>query len=78
MYRNDANRSNGLFGNTQENLQFLKKRKSKILARWDESDDIHHCHHEKTWILDAGEVHTCIKIKLNKNSQVNVFLLGEW
>ncbi len=29
---------------------------AQFKARWDDSNDNPHCHHEKTWIIDAGTV----------------------
>lgn len=41
------------FGMTDENRDFLEKRRSEFAARWDRAQT-RYCHHQKTWLVDAG------------------------
>ncbi len=42
-----------IFPASEESHAFLRDRQSAILARWDRVAE--HCHHQKTWVIDAGE-----------------------
>jgi len=51
--------SNPLFSHswrpTDENLTGLKNQHIGVRIRWDSSgDDLYHCHHEKSWVVDPG------------------------
>ena len=44
------------FGN-KKHIRLLQKRQPKIAIRWDSSGgDPAHCHHEKSWLIDVGQV----------------------
>jgi cardiolipin synthase len=41
------------FGGTDEEREWLRGRGARFRARWDHLP--HYCHHQKSWVLDAGE-----------------------
>ena len=44
-----------IFHGTPAQLAFLQQRGTVWRARWDASGDPLHCHHQKAWVLDAGQ-----------------------
>jgi phosphatidylserine/phosphatidylglycerophosphate/cardiolipin synthase-like enzyme len=43
------------FSGTEEECGFLAERGSRFLARWDRAQKLY-CHHQKSWLVDAGEL----------------------
>ena len=41
------------FGGTEREREWLRARGARFRARWDHLP--HYCHHQKSWVLDAGE-----------------------
>jgi phosphatidylserine/phosphatidylglycerophosphate/cardiolipin synthase-like enzyme len=52
---------NPKFGDTfcgSEALSYLQKNKFQFPIRWDDSPHLHHSHHQKCWIIDAGNLNS--------------------
>lgn len=47
--------SRNVFQGDPSDLAFLRARNARWAARWDASPAADHCHHQKVWLVDAGE-----------------------
>eukprot|EP01129_Flabellula_baltica_P008858 TRINITY_DN3544_c0_g1_i4.p1 TRINITY_DN3544_c0_g1~~TRINITY_DN3544_c0_g1_i4.p1 ORF type:complete len:253 (-),score=40.21 TRINITY_DN3544_c0_g1_i4:845-1603(-) len=43
-----------VFSGDNDDILLLKNLNINVEVRWDKSPDTKHCHHEKTWLIDAG------------------------
>jgi len=57
FWRNPGFRTDHVFRGGPEDRAFLRRRGAAFAARWDSSgDDPAHCHHQKGYVIDAGEL----------------------
>ncbi len=59
FWRNLGFRTDHVFRGGPEEREFLRRRGAAFAARWDSSgEDPTHCHHQKGYVIDAGEADT--------------------